>query len=497
MGQLLQFLPSITSAISKGIQGGFTGLNHEVDVWLFLIPATLWLVAQFGMQWGVMLQDLGAWVQATPTQLHQVQTIVRAAPHATLAYSLWTPGAVGSAVPLTMGWSPAWAVLVGMIWTLGVLGGIARMMAGHRGISATTLGVPLITGAVLFVTPRALPWFLTQTWHVLSVRSLIPAIGQMIGLTPAQSAQWLTNPFWLWGALWGLSGSHGLAYVSKMPYLLGTPLTVAIAADLAKTLVSLMSVAGGNLSVPGAVGSWLYAVFHVGVALTVALTVVQTLWTLILLLGALWLGLSPLWIWVIAFDPWTLETTRRMAGLTIRVVLLQVAAWVWTALIVVLDGGDAHGPLGLPKVLTGLTPWVAGLVTAVIVVVAWRWVLIPLKLWVREGEIAVVGAWSQWQQQIGAVSEWVGGGLIRAASGWSGETAAAVRTTGETVQQWGTDRRAAADGLRQRTAWSSAEIAAGQAARWGTTTAPEWNPLPAMLSSASGATSGIWGAGPG
>lgn len=499
MGQLLQFLPSITSAISKGIQGGFTGLNHEVDVWLFLIPATLWLVAQFGMQWGVMLQDLGVWVQATPTQLHQVQTIVRAAPHATLAYSLWTPGAVGSAVPLTMGWSPAWAVLVGMIWTMGVLGGIARIMAGHRGITGATLATPLITGIVLFVTPRLLPWFLTQTWHVLSVRSLVPAIGHLAGLTPTQSAQWLTNPFWLWGALWGLSGSHGLAYVDKMPYLLGTPLTVAVAADLAKTLVSLMSVAGGNLSVPGAVGSWLYAVFHVGVALTVALTVVQTLWTLILLLGALWLGLSPLWIWVIAFDPWTLETTRRMAGLTIRIVLLQVAAWVWTTVIVVFDGGDAHGPLGLSKALTGLTPWVAGIVTAVAVVAAWRWVLVPLKLWVREGEIAVLGAWSQWQQQIGAVSEWVGGGLIRAASGWSGETATTVRTTGEAAHQWGVDRRADATALRQRTMWSPAELAEAQAARWGSSAAPEWNPLPAMGALTSGVadgTGGVWHPGP-
>ncbi|WP_053958426.1 hypothetical protein [Sulfobacillus thermosulfidooxidans] len=475
-----KILSAITSAVSQGIQGGFNGLDHTVNMWLFALPATLWLAMQFGMQWGIMLQDLAAWLQLSGSSSRTLMALAKTSPHATLAYSLWTPGAVGSAVPITLGWSPAWAVLVGMIWVLGVLGGIARLMAGRKPLTLTTLGMPFLTGGILFVTPRAVPWMVTQWWHLVSVRSLIPAIGHMIGLSASASTQWLTNPFWLWGALWGLSGTHGFAYLDKAPLLLGFPVTVAVMGGIAHSLATLTGVAGGNLSLLGAVGSWLYGVFHIGVTLTVALTTIQALWTLMLLLGTLWLGLSPLWVWVIALDPWSMDTTRRMAGLTLRVLALQAATWVWVTVIVALDGGSHHGPLGTPVALTGLTPWLSGLVTGVGLVAGWRWVLVPLRLWGREMEISVVAWWSEWQHHVADVSAGVGQILSRSATWSPASMGSRMARTGERLTAWGEQRHERADAWLSTRGWTATDQAQAQGAQWGSTTRPEWNPLPTI-----------------
>lgn len=401
---------TIISAVTKGISGGFTGLGHTVDVWLFGIAGALLLFLVFGDHFLAMIHSLIQWLHIGSNTTAQIAKAVHIgqASQALIPYTPWTPGGYtlgmgggSQGTALSIPWSPSWTIIVGGLWAVSLLLGILALYRGQRLGRPVMLWSPLLVGIVIFALPPALPGLLTAFWHIFTPH-LTTALGSTIGLSAAQSATLITNPFWIWGAMWGISGAHGLAY-SKVPLLISAPLTIAVAGHIAQAFTSMAKLAEGNISLLRETADWLYSVFDISVLLTVGMTVVLVLWTLLVLSAAIWLGISPAWIWIAALDPWSPELLGAVIGVALRAFAVQLGAWVWVAGVVVMDGGTNHGPFGLSVAFTGLTPWLTVLWTLLGIVLAWRYWMLPAWALLRHVQIDVAAWWTHTQEQMASV----------------------------------------------------------------------------------------------
>ncbi|MDA8206383.1 MAG: hypothetical protein M0Z36_09955 [Thermaerobacter sp.] len=486
MGDLtagLALTPSlITKAVSQGISGGFNGLGHTVDVWLFGIAGGMLLFLLFGAHLLAMLHALTTWLQLNPTAAHQAWSVVHSAPTTGQAYyALWAPGSytltqsmhasgATSGTALAIGWSPAWAVLVGGVWVIGLVLGVLALFRGKRLGQPIMIAAPLMTGIMVFATPYGLPALLTAIWHLVGTQGLMAALGRTIGLTATQSQQWIPNPFWDWGALFGVSGAHGLA-LNKFIAVIGTPAALGTIVGLGHFLSTVIGTTSGQMTVDGAVSSWIYTFFHVAMVVTIAQTVLLALWSLLLFSAALWLGLSPAWVWIVALDPWSFDLAALLGGLVFRAVLVQAGAWVWIAGVVLLDGGSQHGPFGLPIAFAGLTPWLSMAWTLIGIVLVWRLWIVPLWLLLRRVHVDVVTWWTQTQRQWGEALgqtgvQWqVAGQRLEALgdqipTGLSGDLGQYLRERGQAAQAAGAALQTVGETAAVEAAWR------GMQAQW-------------------------------
>lgn len=460
---------SILNAVSKGITGGFAGLGHTVDLWIFGIAGGLLLFLLFNTHILYMLQALADWLHLSPSKGQALTHLatVGTQSHHVVNYSLWTPGAwtynagTGTAggTMLHIGWTPAWAVLVGGIWVVGLVLGILSLFRGRRMGRPVMLIAPMVTGVIVFATPAVLPALLTAIWHLVDTQGLIAAIGHMIGLSASQSATWLANPFWIWGATFGVSGTHGFS-MHKLLLFLPTS-SIALIPQIATNLLSLTGVAGGSMTIDGAVASWIYGLLHITMILSIGMTFLLTIWTLLLFTAALWLGLSPAWIWIVALDPWSFDLARMIGGLALRAIAVQVSAWIWVAGIVLLDGGSQHGPFGLPIAFAGLTPWLSLAWTLGGIVLVWRFWIVPLWLVIRRVEVDLATWWTQTQVRFATATGRVGQHLQATGAMM---TAAGV---GEEPSEWGRMLETVGATLSDRSAaWADAAAWHGANLQW-------------------------------
>jgi hypothetical protein len=221
----------------------------------------------------------------------------------------------------------------------------------------------------------------------------------------------------------------------------------------------------------GGVATWVYSVFHVGMILSVGMTVLLTLWTLLLLTAALWLGLSPAWIWIVALDPWSLELVGAIGGLVLRALFVQASAWAWVAGVVILDGGSDHGPFGLPVAFTGLTPWLSIAWTIGWIAVVWRFWVVPLWLLIRRIQIDVTTWWAHHQLTVAQTLQHTGtrvGSLSTQLKDLGWEPAQWGQMLGQTMTDAGGRLAEQAAWRGMAVQWSSGERAAAEASRWGT-----------------------------
>lgn len=442
---------TIVNAVTKGISGGFAGLGHTVDVWLFGIAGALLLFLVFGDHFLGMIQALVQWLHIGSKTAGQIAGAahVHTASHGLISYMPWTPGGytIGAHGHLSQGtalhipWSPSWTILVGGLWAVGLLLGILALYRGQRIGRPVMLWSPLAVGLAVFALPPALPMILTAFWHLFTPH-LIIAIGSTIGLSASQSVSLITNPFWIWGAMWGISGTHGIAY-GKMPMLISAPLTIAVAGHIAQAFTSMAKMAEGNISLLRETANWLYSIFDISVLLTVAMTVLLALWTLLLLSAALWLGISPLWIWIAALDPWSPELLGAVIGVALRAFAVQLGAWVWVAGVVVMDGGSNHGPFGLAPGFAGLTPWLTVAWTILGIELAWRYWVLPAWLLIRHVQVDVAAWWTQTQERMASVMGKTGRRIVQTGQQWGlGESWSAVGEALQTTsQQWSDQAR--------------------------------------------------------
>ncbi|POB09681.1 hypothetical protein [Sulfobacillus sp. hq2] len=447
MGSLLKgLIGPLTSAVSngaeKGITSGFNNIGHTVNVWVWSLPFVLLLFLLFGNHFGKMLTDLVQYLTGHSAGLPALLRVVH--PKGTPGWSdPWTP----THTLLTMHEPPVWTVLVAAIWALGILLGVFVAFRGGQRPRSVMLWAPLATGIFVFATPSVLPPLLRTLWGAWGPR-VSTAIASSIGAAPSA----LQNPFWIWGAIWGLSGPSHVS-LTKIGDLIAAPGVLGVASGVAHALTTAFTggegMISGQLSIYRDVANFVYQFFNVGILLMVAVTVAVALWTLLLVGAGVWLGIAPVWAWIAVLDPWSPEAMWAVLGVAARAFALQLGAWIWVGGIAAIDGGP-HGPLGLSPGFVGLAPWLSLGWTVVWIVVGWRGFAMPAWLLLRHVQIDLANWWTAMRQNVAVLAGQAGDRAVQL-----GERA---QTTGQRLEQLGVILPGVAGDVVQR---------------WGTTMA-EW-----------------------
>ncbi|MCL6564365.1 MAG: hypothetical protein K6U87_15320 [Firmicutes bacterium] len=362
------------------------------------------------------------------------------------------------------------AVVTTLLWAWGLLWGVWQRWRGQG--SPTVAGWPafvwpLATGMAVWVLPIALPRLSAWVWRAWGA-AWAGAIAQSAGLG-ASGLHWLGNPVWIWGAVWGLSGPHGLD-LAKLGATTVVPAGVAVAGDIASRLVQGVT---GQVSLARDVSNYVYGLVHVGLWLMLLGQALLAVWTTVLLLAGLWLGLSPCWAWVAVLDPWSPDALWAVLGLTARAALVTAGAWVWTAGVASLGGG-AGGPLGLPAAAAALTPWLTLGWTALATVAGWRAFVAPAWIFLRSLQQRLAHWWLGTVAAVARPVEAAGAELAAAGMRWDAARAHLARhgitlpgAVGEAMARggagllgWAAAQRGAAEALARGVAWTAGEQAA-------------------------------------
>lgn len=502
LDKVLPGLPgAVGSAVQSGISNGFNGLGHTVNLWLFAMPTVYLLVLVFGPNLSLLLSAATQWVA------HQAPT-----PQPS---TLWAPTA-GLLGPHGLNWTAFWVLWTVLLWVWGVLMGAWRLMAG-RGLAARSQALPaflrpfgvgvavwLLPLAIGLVEGRFLPGWAQAIQHAIAATIALPA---------GQTA-WLTNPVWIWGAAWGISGPHGID-LAKIPGALAVPAIAGVVSGAAQAVT-------GHVSTWRAIANSLYGTVDFGIVIMVVQQSLLAVWTTLQLLVALWLSTSPLWVWIACLDPWDGDGLMALLGLTLRAALLQAGAWVWVAGLAVIGGGP-NGPLGMAVPATLLAPILAMVWTALGCLVIWRGFAVPLWAVGRGLQRAVVqwwgdtrvtllapasaaGAWGQdtgqrWQAWGDRLQTWGVrlpgdlGAAVAAAGGRFAASGAVLEATGIRARQWGLHRQMAAAAAAR-----AADPTVGEQARWSQSEAwvpagqrdqAFWNPVGWARGHGAGAQSAV------
>lgn len=477
---------TLTSAVESGITGGFNNIGHTVNIWLWSLSSVLLLFLLFGYHLAAMIQEFVNWIHPPGLGSAQAMAQVLTANHISAPKghflngwsSPWTPGwnatGVAGHTLFAIPWSPAWAVAVGGLWAIGTLLGVLGVFRGKQS-GRLTWWMPLTAGVVIFVGPWILPNILGAVWGQWG-GVVAEAIGSSVGMSAHQSLNF-GNPFWIWGALWGISGPNGMS-ITKIPGLIALPLAAGIAGGVAHVLISTVQTATGELSLLRDTADFLYPLFDIGVLMTVGLTVITTLWTMILVAANLWLGIAPVWIWIIALNPWDPETMFAVLGVALRALAMQLGAWIWVAGVVWIDGG-ANGPFGLSPGFSGFVPWLSMIWTLVWMAIGWRFWVIPTWFLIRHFRINVADWWSHTVASISNLGNSAGQQAIDYGESMKGSARQLMRlgvkipgalgdvtgTAGVFMDQWGATLQSHGSEWQQRSAiaqersaWRAAQV---------------------------------------
>ncbi|CAB1129423.1 membrane protein of unknown function [Candidatus Hydrogenisulfobacillus filiaventi] len=410
----------IGSAVTTGVESGYQNLGHTVDLWLFALPTGLILAELYGVRIGQMVWDLLEWIghPANPSLISALQ----AGPGVLLGHAQAVVGTAATA-PQPPQWDP-WAPMTGVLgggltwshaplllvvvagwWILGILRAAHRAVAGKpagQGFWVVPPALwPLVVGALALATPEALAiWqsaMLPRIGHAVitalrTTPSLLPSLANAGAILPrANGVPAAVNPFWIWGAVFGVSGPSGLdagkAVLAELP---------AGLLAIGQTAVWLVhSIQGGQFSVYRLLSNLLYGFLHPVALITIPLQVVLAIWTTLLTLLSLWLGLSPFWVWIVLLEADNPELTMAVGGVLLRGLALELGAWLWTIGELILGAGPS-GPFGLPVWMASVTPLLSLTWTVGAVSVAWHWWWRPWwAVWLRTVAMAQqrVGVW--------------------------------------------------------------------------------------------------------
>ncbi|AEJ40829.1 hypothetical protein TPY_2669 [Sulfobacillus acidophilus TPY] len=444
-----QLGPLILKNTAGGITQGFQNLGHAVNLWLFSLPMVALLFLLYSQNVVSLLGDLGAWsTDGKTTQVvQQLHALVTGTPPPALPAnwgSPWTPawtdaqGVTHGLAGLVVTWQqvPLWFLVVIAIWAIGFTWGIlirrhdqaSQTLSDESSGSATLWHrFPLLTPFSILVATLVLPWAIRVLfWHMIMNRvatSILHTLTHSLGVAPAMAV----NPFWIWGALLGISGPHGID-LGKIPWAVALPIGGHVVGNILHGVMNDLQSSVLQSSVFRDVTNYLYGLTNAGIVVLGLSQVILLIWTAELVGASLLMSLTVLWLITWVLDVWSPDAL--LAGFSVlgRSALVVLSAWVWVLFIAVLGGGP-HGPLGLPPLTAGFTIILTTLVTAIFAAGGAIYWAIPTWLYLRRTHQVVTAQWMAWKARI-AAGEMAVGALVTEGGNWAAHSAQRLHSLG-------------------------------------------------------------------